>query len=180
MDQNSLFNKDTRIFAFDDSPFSRNDEYTSLIGVIMRKDLYLESILKEKIRVDGLDVTEKILKAIKKKGSGVRVILVQGTTFGGFNILDMGSLFRETGICVINVVDHEPDLDAIKNALRKHFPDWQSRFKIFKKDFTKLGSLYLQTEGINEETAYKFIGQITVNGVIPEPLRIADIIASIS
>jgi Uncharacterized conserved protein len=50
VDQNSLFNKDTRVFAFDDSPFTRKDEYTVLVGVIMRKDLYIETIVRKKIR----------------------------------------------------------------------------------------------------------------------------------
>jgi|YelNatPaOPRAMG01_1025707.scaffolds.fasta_scaffold12315_5 endonuclease V-like protein UPF0215 family len=179
MDLNSLFNKNTRILAFDDSPFSRDDLSCSLIGVIMRKDLYLESIVKRQITVDGMDVTEKILEAIEEKGSGIGVIMIKGITFAGFNILDIRTVSEKTHIPVINVLDHEPNIENIKAALKKHFPDWQLRFDLFNRKFTKFGSILVQCEGIEEEIAYKFIRQTTVNGLIPEPLRLADIIARI-
>ncbi len=179
MDQNALFNKDTRIMAFDDSPFSRDDEFTSIVGVIMRKDLYIESLVKKKIRVDGLDATERVFEAVKEKGSGVKVIMTQGITLGGFNILNVEKLYQETGIPIINVVDHEPDMKAIKEALRKYFKNWRKRYSALSENFHKSGSLYIQSTGIEMKIAEKFINQLTVNGKIPEPLRIADLIASI-
>ncbi|MEM0136221.1 MAG: DUF99 family protein [Thermoplasmatales archaeon] len=179
MDQNSLFNKDTRVLALDDSPFSRGDEFTSIVGVIIRKDLYIESIMKMTIKVDGLDATEKILEAIKEKGSGVRVIMTQGVTLGGFNILNVKRLYAETGIPIINVVDHEPNMKEIKEALRKYFQDWRIRYSALLGDFHKFGSLYIQATGITPKTAHKFLDLMTVNGKIPEPLRITDLIAGI-
>ena len=112
-----------RVIAFDDSPFSRRDKHTSIVGVIMRKDLYIESLITKRIEVDGTDATEKILDTIREKGSGVRVIMTQGITLGGFNVLDVKELFRETGIPIINVVDHEPNMKAIKDALKKYFEE---------------------------------------------------------
>lgn len=180
VDQNSLFNKNTRIMAFDDSPFSREDKFTSLVGLVIRKDLYIESLAKDRIEVDGLDVTAKVLRMIGEKGEGVKVIMVKGITFAGFNVLNLKTIHDETGICIMNVMDHEPDPVGIKNALVKHFPDWKTRMTNFKNSFVKFSSLYLQTEGIEPETANKFIGQVTVNGIIPEPLRIVDMIARIN
>ncbi len=179
MDQNLLFNKDTRMFAFDDSPFLREDRVTHLVGIIMRKDLYLETVLKKEITVDGNDVTEKVLESMEEKGSGVNLIMVKGVTFAGFNILDMPAIYNKTGIPVINVIDHEPDTKAIKDALMKYFPDWEHRWNILKRRIEKVGSIFLQAEGIETKVAYKFIKQVTVNGSIPEPLRIADLIAGL-
>lgn len=179
MDQNSLFNKDTRVFAFDDSPFSRSDEYSYIVGVIMRKDLYTESIVKKKIRVDGLDSTEKVTEAIREKGAGVRVIMTQGITLGGFNILDVRKLYGESGIPIINVVDHEPDMGAIKEALKKYFDDWEFRCSLLSEDFHRFERLYIQGIGIEPEVANKFVRKMIVNGNIPEPLRIADLIAGV-
>ncbi|MCL4447665.1 MAG: DUF99 family protein [Thermoplasmatales archaeon] len=179
MDQNLLFNKDTRIFAFDDSPFTREDEFTSIVGVIMRKDLYIESLSKGRIRVDGDDVTEKMIELVYERGSGVRVIMTQGTTFAGFNVLDINRLFNETGTPIINVVDHRPDMDSIREALRKYFDDWEARYSVLSENFTRFNSLYVQSLGIEPDTANKFIEMMTVNGIIPEPLRIADMVAGI-
>lgn len=179
MDQNSLFNKDARIFAFDDSPFSRNDVSTNIVGVIVRKDMYIESLIRKEIKVDGLDATDRMLEAIREKGSGVRVIMTQGITLGGFNILDVKRLYRETNIPIINVVDHEPNMKAIKDALRKYFKDWEVRYSALSEDFHGFGPLFVQTTGIEPTVAYKFLKQMTINGNIPEPLRIADLIAGI-
>ncbi len=179
MDQNSLFNKDTRVFAFDDSPFSRSDEYTYIVGVIMRKDLYTESIVKKKIKVDGLDSTQKVLDAIREKGAGVRIVMTQGITLGGFNILDVRELFAKTGIPIINVVDHEPDMRAIKEALKKYFEDWELRLSLLSEDFHRFDKLYIQGVGIDPEVANKFTRKMIVNGNIPEPLRMADLIAGV-
>lgn len=179
VDQNVFFNKDTRIFAFDDSPFSRNDRFTNLVGVVMRKDLYLETLVKKKIQVDGNDVTERMLEAINEKGSGVNLIVVKGVTFGGFNILDMHKLYEKAQIPIVNVIDHEPNIAAIKEALIKHFEDWEQRLKMLKKGFEKIDSLYIQTEGVGIKATYKFLKQITINGIIPEPVRIADLIAGL-
>ncbi|MCW6159282.1 MAG: DUF99 family protein [Thermoplasmatales archaeon] len=177
VDQNSLFNKDTRIIAFDDSPFSRRDKHTSIVGVIMRKDLYIESLITKRIEVDGTDATEKILDVIREKGSGIRVIMTQGITLGGFNVLDVKELFRETGIPIINVVDHEPNMKAIKDALKKYFEDWESRYSKLTEDFYRFGPIFVQATGMDSKVAYKFIKQITAKGNIPEPLRLADLIA---
>lgn len=179
MDQNYLFNKDTRILAVDDAPFSRGDKFTSIVFVIMRKDLYVESLFKKAIEVDGLDVTDKIIEGVREKGNGVKVILTQGITLGGFNIIDVTRLYVETKIPVINVVDHEPNMVSIKDALQKYFKDWEARDSILSEKFERFGSLYVQATGISPKIANKFLVQVTINGKIPEPLRMADLIAGL-
>lgn len=179
MDQNSLFNKDTRIFALDDSPFSRGDEFACIIGVVVRKDLYIESIVKGLIRVDGLDATDKVAQMIEERGEGIRIIMTQGVTFGGFNILDVKYLFERYEIPIVNVVDHRPDMVAIKRALQKYFEDWEIRYSKLKDGFKEFGPIYIQSIGIEPETANKFLIQVTRGGTFPEPLRIADLVASI-
>lgn len=179
MDQNSLFNKDTRILAVDDAPFSRGDKFTSMVFLIVRKDLYIESIFKKTIEIDGLDATDRIIEGIREKGNGVRVILTQGITLGGFNILDVTRLYNETNIPVINVVDHEPNMISIKEALQKYFKDWKTRYASLSERFERHDSLYVQSTGISIKIAGKFLNQVTINGKIPEPLRMADLIAGV-
>jgi endonuclease V-like protein UPF0215 family len=179
VDQNLLFNKDTRIFAFDDSPFSRKDKFASIIGVIMRKDMYIESLIKKKIRVDGSDVTDVVLEILKEKGSGIKLVMTQGTTFAGFNILDVRRIFERTKIPIVNVVDHMPNMSSIKAALRKYFDDWEERYSILVGNFIQFDSLFIQSTGLQPKVAHKFLMQMTVNGILPEPLRIADLIAGV-
>lgn len=179
VDENSLFNKNTRIMAIDDSPFSRDQKFAVLLAVIIRKDLYIESIFKKYIEVDGLDSTETVISMIREKGSGISVMMTQGITFAGFNILDIEGVFRETGIPIINVVDHEPDFRALKNALTGHFPDWERRFSLLQGKFSRSDGIYVQSIGLSTRQAQKFVKQVTVSGQMPEPLRLAHLIASV-
>ncbi len=179
MDQNLLFNKNTRILAVDDTPFTRGEHYTHIIGVIMRKDLYIENILRKTIEIDGMDVTERIKEMLIEKGEGIRIVMIKGITFGGFNILDMEKLYNESKIPVINFIDHMPDKEAIEAALKKHFSDWQMRLSLMN-GFSKIdNSTYIKTSGIDLKMAVKFAYEMMKNGKTPEPLRVADLIASV-
>jgi endonuclease V-like protein UPF0215 family len=179
MDQNLLFNKNTRLLAIDDSPFIRGDSFTNIIGVIIRKDLYIENILKKTIQVDGMDVTDRIMEMVQEKGEGIRMIMIKGITFGGFNVLDMEKLYDAHKIPIINFMDHPPDKDAIEAALKKHFNDWEIRLSLMK-GYSKIDeSVYIKTVGIDLRSAVKFSFGLMKNGKIPEPLRIVDLIASI-
>lgn len=179
MDQNLLFNKNTRILAVDDSPFRRGDSFTNIIGIIIRKDLYLESILKKTIQVDGMDVTERIMEMLEEKGEGIRIIMIKGITFGGFNVLDLGKLYDSYKIPIINFMDHPPDKDAIEAALKKHFRDWEIRLSLMNSYSKVDDSMFIKTTGIDLRSAVKFSSDLMKNGKIPEPLRIVDLIASV-
>ena len=50
--------KQIRILGIDDSPFSFNDKYSTVIGAIMRGGEYLECVLSRQISVDGTDATD--------------------------------------------------------------------------------------------------------------------------
>lgn len=179
VDQNLLFNKNTRILAVDDCPFSREYTHTNIIAMIIRRDLYIESIFKKEIDIDGMDVTEKIKEVLAEHGQGVRVVMVKGITFGGFNILDTDKLYRASGIPIINLMDHRPDMEAITKALKKHFSDWDSRLSLIGEFSNFEDDLYIQAVGIDTWLAVKFVKKLVKNGKIPEPLRLVDLIASV-
>ncbi len=66
---------------------------------------------------------------------------------------------------------------SIKDALQKYFKDWKTRYASLSEGFERYGSLYIQSTGISPKIAGKFLNQVTINGKIPEPLRMADLIA---
>ncbi|MCL5680881.1 MAG: DUF99 family protein [Candidatus Thermoplasmatota archaeon] len=179
MDQNTFFNKDTRILAVDDAPFKKKDSTTKIVGIIMRRDLYIESLTVKNIQVDGMDVTDKVLEIINERGKGISVLLTKGLTFGGFNVLDVKRVFQETMISSINFMDHKPDMEGIRNALLNHFGDWEKRYNLLSGDFVEMNGMYVQSLGITTQTAIKFLNSITLNGKTPEPLRLADMIAAV-
>ncbi|ASJ06079.1 endonuclease dU [Thermococcus pacificus] len=176
-----------RVVGFDDGTFSfsskLNRERTVLIGVVMKGSQEVVGVLSRWITVDGRDATDAMIDAVlSSRFKDLRVILLKGITYAGFNVVDVERLYRETGLPVVVVVRKKPDLVAMENALRKHFPDAKERVELLRKAPPLLelipGKLYIQAVGLDEETAREIVRVTTKTGLIPEPLRLAHMIAS--
>jgi hypothetical protein len=180
--------KQIRIVAWDDGPFKFDMEECILVGVIFRGGEFLDGVLRTTIRVDGLDATEKIAEAIKRsKFKDLRVIMLDGITFGGFNMVDIKELFSETNLPIIVVNRKKPNIEKFIKALKK-FNDFEKRYRIFKnagkiyslnvKSHFREGKIYFQFFGLEREDAEKIINITIKNSIIPEPLRVAHLIAT--
>ena len=176
-----------RVVGFDDGTFSfsfkAERRKTVLFGVVMKGSKEVVGAVSRWITVDGTDVTEKLINAVvNSRFKDLRVIMLKGITYGGFNVVDLDALHRETGLPVIVVVRKRPDLKAMELALKKHFPDWFERVELLRKApplFEMIpGKLYVQALGLPVETAFQIVRVTTKTGLIPEPLRLAHIMAS--
>jgi hypothetical protein len=115
----------------------------------------------------------------------IRVIVLDGVTFAGFNVVDINELFSTLNLPVISVVREKPDLENIKNAL-KNLPDFEVRWQAMENAGelftveTKEGEnpVYMHTAGILREDAEKVMRVTSTHSLIPEALRVAHIIAS--
>jgi len=177
-----------RIIGFDDGPFSRNRKRCILIGCVMRSHVQIDGILRTYIKIDGLDATQKISeRVINSKFRDVRIIMLDGITFGGFNIVNIKTLYELTGIPVIALNRKMPDLEKFMNAMKK-LPDYEVRAKAVK-DAGKIysvkietrgikGKIYYQKHGISKKDAEKVIKLSIYTSLFPEPVRIAHLIAT--
>jgi len=113
------------------------------------------------------------------------VMMLDGITFGGFNVVNIQKIFQETGIPVIVVMRKFPDLLRIKKAL-KNFSNWEKRWnhildagKIYKiNKIDNQEPIYIQTSGISLEDAQEIVLLSSTRSAIPEPIRAAHIIAA--
>ena len=174
-----------RLLGIDDAPFSFKEDKTFIVGVIMRGGGYIEGILKREISIDGLDGTDVCIDMIMntRHRKQLKSILLDGVSLGGFNIINIESIFKETSIPVITITRDKPDFDKIKDALEKYFPDWKKRFEIITHGTlhvvkTSYNPIYIKCAGITIEKAKEIIKLSTIRGVIPEPIRVAHLIAS--
>ncbi|MDP6155985.1 MAG: DUF99 family protein [Candidatus Thermoplasmatota archaeon] len=179
-------NKNRRILAIDDGPFKFGDEMTDIVGVISRGPSYLEAIMKDSVQVDGRDSTEKIITMIKSSRylEQVNVIMLDGGAFGGFNVFDIFEINERLDIPVMTVTRRLPDHERIKKALSAHFEDWEERFAIISKGNidelpVKRGKAYVKRAGLDIGRSKALLARFTVHGVIPEPLRMAHMVATI-
>jgi len=175
-----------RILGIDDAPFTpRSDEDVLIVGTVFRGGHWLDGVLTTKIRVDGDDATEKIVEMVNgsRHLNQLRVIMLDGLTFGGFNVADINEISSRTGLPVIVVVRKYPDLERIRRALKHRFSDWKKRWQMIEDagEIHRVEStetVYVQTAGIDPDDAAEIVRLSTTRSSIPEPLRVAHLIAS--
>jgi endonuclease V-like protein UPF0215 family len=112
----------------------------------------------------------------------IRVILLDGVTYAGFNPVDMMNIFKETGVPVISFMRSCPDLVKIKRAL-SNLPDPDKRWEIIQRagkiyKIKQDNPVFMQICGLDKESAVKIIQMTSTNSNIPEPLRVAHLIAT--
>jgi endonuclease V-like protein UPF0215 family len=146
-------------------------------------------VLASHVDVDGEDATEEIVAMVSRSRhrGQVRVVMTDGLTFGGFNTIDATEILRHTGLPVVSVTRSLPDMRAIKGALKK-FPDSEQRWHRIQKAGPPLehfpraspggGSVFFQAFGIEEEDARAVLDTTSTRSLMPEPIRVAHIIAS--
>jgi endonuclease V-like protein UPF0215 family len=180
-----IIKQEIRILGVDDSPFpSHTTEEVLLVGTVFRAGNWLDGVLSTYIRGDGTDGTEKIAEMVKNSRNlgQLGVIMLDGITFAGFNLVNIRQIFESTGIPVIVIMRKIPNFDRIKKAL-KRFDDWEARWenvieagKVYKVDNQE--PIYMQIYGIGKEDAEDIVKLSTTRSAIPEPLRVAHIIAA--
>jgi len=174
-----------RILGLDDAPFTFTDSSTDVVGVVMRGNHYLEGVLHDTISVDGYDATTVCERMITKTRhfKQLKAMLFDGATMGGFNVIDIEQIWETTKVPVITITRSKPDFKKIRSALHQHFSDWKDRLNLLEKGNlhkiqTHHNPLFIKYMGIDLAEAKEIITLATIRGVIPEPLRVAHIIAS--
>ncbi|MCS7123172.1 MAG: DUF99 family protein [Candidatus Aenigmarchaeota archaeon] len=176
-----MIKKEIRIVGVDDSYFERNQEKVLVVATIFRGGLFLDGLLSTYVELDGKDATEKLTKMINnsRHKKQIKVLMLDGITLAGFNIVDIKELYEKTNIPIIVINRKMPDLEKVERALR-NFEDYEERMKKIKNagEIKKFKKLYYQKIGLSDIECQKIIEISTTRGDIPEPLRIAHIIAT--
>ena len=185
--------KEFRILGIDDAPFKKTDKECLVVGTVFRGGNYMDGLLSTKVKVDGDDATEKILNMVKKSKhlSQLQCIMLDGIAVAGFNVIDIKKLNKLTGLPVIVITRKKPNMKKIIRALKKaNEKNKKSENEVKKKlaMIKKAGNvhevelknkkIYFQCSGISEEKAREIIRLSSSHALVPEPIRIAHLIAS--
>lgn len=157
-----------------------------VVGIVFRGGFWFEGIMHTCIAVDGFDATEKIADMIKQSPHyrQLRLVMLNGITFAGFNIVNIKTLNSETKLPVVALTRDMPDLKAIRDAL-ENLPKSEERWKavvdageIFEVATREETKVFMEFAGISESDARKIIRLTATRSSLPEPLRVAHLIAS--
>jgi len=177
-----------RVLGVDDGIFVPHTKgMVDVIGVVYRGGYWLDGVMRTEVIIDGMDATEKIASMIKKSPhyEQLRVVVLNGITFAGFNVVDITELFKRVGLPIIAVTQEKPNFVKIRKAL-DNLPECEKRWKAIENAGKTIKiqtrnteeAVYMQIVGVSQKDAEKILRSTSTRSNVPEALRVAHIIAS--
>ena len=171
-----------RILAIDDSPLIA--DRIMIIGAFFRGGEQLDGVLRSEIGKDGMDATEAMIHMVtgSKFYGQIRVIMLDGVTYAGFNPVDIETIFNETGIPDIVFMRSCPDFEKIRLAL-EHLPEKEKRWEIIQRAgriyrIEQANPVFIQVCGMDRKSAVEIVRRTSIHSNIPEPLHAAHLIST--
>lgn len=167
--------------------FKQGDSVSRLGGVVIRRDFIIDGFVFGECTVEGDDATDVILDMYSRLNrDDINYIIISGLVISMYNIVDIKKIWEKTKIPIIGVTYEESG--GIEDAIRHHFPNsytpkLEQYYKLGKRTEITLHTgykLYLRNEGCILEEAKKFLDLLTVQGSVPEPVRVAQLLAKAS
>lgn len=181
-----MIKSEIRVIGVDDGRFTPHTEGNVIVvGVVFRGGCWLDGVMHTEVAIDGFDATEQIAFMINSSPhcKQLRLIMLNGITFAGFNVVNIKKLNLATNLPVIALTGDKPDLDSIRNAL-DNLPKTDERWKTvleageIHEIISRNKKLYIALAGISLTDAQKIIELTATRSSFPEPLRVAHLIAS--
>lgn len=195
------------VLGFDDGPFEREHRGNVLLVGAVCAGTRLDGVVSGHVRRDGDDATRTMIDLVARSqfAAHVRAVLLQGIAVGGFNVVDIHGLSEALGVPVLVVTRRPPDMDAVQRALfseapreRPRVPGAARKWALIERAgaVEPLGAsrrstkrhaptgvrgtkqrLWVQRAGLTIEAARTLVADTTLHGNVPEPLRLAHLIA---
>lgn len=177
----------SKVIGWDDGPFKfEQAEKVPVVGAITRGGGRLDGVLKTEFDKDGLNGTKKLISSINesKHSRELSLIFLDGITYAGFNVIDIKKLSAGTEIPVVAVTKNKVDRESFREGLAnlsRFEKRWEAVEKAGEITETRIrgSQIYFQNQSISREEANRAISITTTNSTLPEPIRLADLIAKL-
>ncbi|MFQ6618329.1 MAG: DUF99 family protein [Fidelibacterota bacterium] len=171
----------SNIIGFDDAPFPRDYHgNVKVVGAVFA-NLRFDGVIIGEIEKDGSDSAQKLAKLVaeSKFAQHTQLVMLQGVTFAGFNVVDVFHLNGQLGLPVLVVSRNLPDMESIRKALTTRVPEGKKKWALIEKlgPMEPVAKVFVQRVGLSAEQAASVIEHFTVHSQIPEPIRTAHLIA---
>ena len=179
--------REFRVVGVEDGGFSRKlqgrGSQKALFICALLRGTWINDLQTDIITVDGLDATEKLSSMLHRWSFDA--VMLAGVSFAGFNLVDPTVVFEEFNKPVIVVSRTKPDNIAVESALRQHFEDWKVRWGVFEKlgpvwevvSMPNEPPVYVEVVGAELDWASKLIRAASLCCRVPEPVRVARLVA---
>ncbi|MEA2075334.1 MAG: DUF99 family protein [Euryarchaeota archaeon] len=176
--------KGIRVLGIAES-FRRDREKSVLAGIVMRSDFIIDGAGFTHITVGGMDATGGILRIFESlQRDDINVIMLNGCVISWFNIIDIKEVYKRLQIPLICVTYEESE--GLEEHIAKHFEahERDSRIEAYKRlgnrvpvELQDRFEVLIRFLGIEKNEAGALLKKFNVQGKVPEPLRVAKIVA---
>jgi hypothetical protein len=171
----------SHVIGVDDAPFARDHRGDVLVVGAMFAARRLDGVLSARVRRDGADATRKVAEMVRTSQffAQLHAVMFQGIALAGFNVIDIHALSEQLDRPVLVVARRLPNLEAIESALRSRIRGGEAKWKMIERagPMERAGDVYVQRAGLDLAEAMALLRAFHVHGKIPEPLRVAHLIA---
>jgi endonuclease V-like protein UPF0215 family len=174
--------KGIRVLGIAES-FKKFSKKSILAGVVMRRDLIIDGMAYGTATIEGDDATNSIISMHRLLArDDINCILIDGVVISMYNIIDGEQVAGETGLPVIAITFE--DSKGLEDNIKNHFDNWQAKLV----QYQKLGSreqvslrtgknLFIRCWSVSERRAVAILNSFTLQGSVPEPIRVAKLAA---
>lgn len=171
----------SNVIGVDDGPFERSHRGdVPIVGTVLTRTR-LDGVLVDRVRRDGANSTERVAAMIHRSPffDHAQLVMLNGIALAGFNVIDLAALHTELRRPVLVVARKAPDLRAIERALRTRVPGGARKWRLIQEagPMEPVEGVWVQRAGVTLASAAQVLRDSRVQGWIPEPLRIAHLIA---
>jgi hypothetical protein len=171
----------SNVIGFDDAPFEPGTRGPVKIVGAIYSGLRFDGVLMGEIEKDGVDGAEVIARLIaeSKFRDHIQLIMLQGITLAGFNVVDVLALHEQLELPVLVISRRLPDLAAMKAALLTRIRRGEQKWRWIERlgPMEPAGQVYVQRVGLTTAEAVAVVDRFALHSHIPEPLRTAHLIA---
>lgn len=170
-----------RVIGFDDAPFQRQSGQPVAVAGVVCAGTRFEGMVWGEIEADGWDATDRLCQLLLngKFLPQIHVVLLDGISMGGFNVIDLPLLAQRLDRPCVSVMRRLPRMSRIEYAVNR-LPRAAEKLAAMQRAGTVHADppFYFQVCGAPPDTIAKVLHTVTDRGHVPEALRLAHLIAA--
>ena len=164
--------------------FRQNLSKSIFSGVVMRQDFVIDGFVFGSATLEGDDATDTVLEMYDElQRPDVNYVLISGLIVSMYNIINIKKLHDSLKIPIIGL-SYRNSL-GIESAIKHHFPDsfgskiteYQKLEKREKITLHTTSDVFVRKEGCTFDDVKHLLNKLTLDGAIPEPIRVSQLLA---